>query len=811
MIQLKKALNDLWLYKTRSFIVIFSIALGVAGLGTVITAYAILRTDLNANYLNTRPASATLVTKGNLSPALVQKITQRPDIEVAELRKRIWGRMEVRRNQWIPLLLFVVTDFDNMRMATFKLQSGHKPGLNEMLIERDSERFISRAKASKMRIRLGEGKLQTISITGKVHDPGQAPARMERLVYGYISKETYHKLVQKPLLNVLQIRVAQNADSKVHIRQVVSQVKKQLTQNAQTVKYTRVPEPNEHPHQWQVNALLMLIGSIGLLAFVLSGVLVASIVSFLVGRQIQQIGVMKAIGASRFQVMRLYYLMVLILGVTALLFAIPLSIWAGKAFSQFTAMQLNFDILTKAAPYWVYLVLLSIGVLFPVLVATVPVLKGTRISAREAMNYYGLSNNATKISILVRKWAFLSSITKLSVRNAFRQKWRPALTIATLALGFALYMVSLNVRESLNYLLDSSAASKNYDMHYRLGQWYPKNRLTKALTGISGIKKATFLKSTQAHIQFNNHTSNPIKLIVPKVGDQTLKLEVIQGNWLDNTTPNQLVINGRLQVLFPDLGVGSKVKLVLNNQIVNFTITGLVKEFRGETLYISEATYSHLFGKGKLTNNVFIVMKNPPKETAGGLHGFVSHLHGNAPDTKKQQQGMAKLSRAIEQHWQQAGIEVAGASIKKEELGIVKAHLNILTFMVLAGAILALTVGALSLVLTINLNIAERTREIGVMRAIGASAKTIFNMLWAENLLIGMVSIAIGALLSFPLGIAIAGFLGNLIFETPLDYKISIPGSLSVIFIMLVFVRIALALPRRSLHKASLREALTGS
>jgi len=811
MIQFKKALNDLWLYKSRSMIVILAIVLGVAGLGTVITAYAILQSDLNTNYLNTNPASATLITKESLSLELTQKLAQLPYIEAAELRKKISGRLQVRPNKWIPLLLFVVNDFQEMRIATFKLQNGHWPGLGEMVIERDAARFLRQNQQSNLSIRLRGGKKQTLKVVGQVHDPGQAPARMEHLVYGYISSATYAQLSQQNAskLNVLQIRVAQNKNSKTHIRKSVSKLKALLAQYRKMVIYTYIPTPNQHPHQWQVNALLLLIGSIGLLAFVLSSVLVANIVSFLISQQIQQIGVMKALGASRYQVVRLYYLVVFILAVIALFFAIPFSVAAGKSFSQFTALQLNFDIFTQTTPYWVYLVLVGLGLLFPLLVATVPILKGTRLTVREAMRHYGLHNQATKFNFFIDQWVRLSAITRLALRNAFRQRWRPILTIATLALGFALYMVSLNVRQSLHYLIDSAADSKNYDLSYRLTQWHDRHILVKALKGVEGIKKVTSCKTTQAKIQLANRTtSNAIGLVVPKAHDSTLKLPIVEGSWLNNQTPNQLVINGRVQVLFPHLQIGSKVKLMVHEQIVDVVITGIVKEFSSETLYISETTYNRLFGQKELVNQVFIALKNPPKEPSKGFWQWMRRLHGNASNTHKHTPDLLKLNQKIEQHWQTAGVEVAGASVKKAELGMVKAHLNILTFMVLAGALLALVVGGLSLVLTIRLNIVERTREIGVMRAIGASVKMVFKMLWIENLLLGSISIVIGALLSFPLGMIISRFLGNLMFETPLDYKISILGSFSTILIMWVFLRIALALPRRHLKKVSLRKAL---
>ena len=116
-----------------------------------------------------------------------------------------------------------------------------------------------------------------------------------------------------------------------------------------TVATVKIPKLNEHPHQWQLNTLLLLQGSIGFLAFLMGAVLVSELMAAILSRQTRQIGILKAVGASRFQVFQIYLAMVLVFGVVASVIAIPLAVSSGFAFSSFVAGKLNFDILTQPA------------------------------------------------------------------------------------------------------------------------------------------------------------------------------------------------------------------------------------------------------------------------------------------------------------------------------------------------------------------------------------------------------------------------------------------------------------------------------
>ena len=75
-----------------------------------------------------------------------------------------------------------------------------------------------------------------------------------------------------------------------------------------------------------------------------------------------------------------------------------------------------------------------------------------------------------------------------------------------------------------------------------------------------------------------------------------------------------------------------------------------------------------------------------------------------------------------------------------------------------------------------SLNVLERTREIGVMRAVGASNMSIFTIVIAEGVVIGVISVIFGALLAIPLSLAMCNMLGLAVLNSPLDFNYSLPA-----------------------------------
>jgi len=123
-------------------------------------------------------------------------------------------------------------------------------------------------------------------------------------------------------------------------------------------------------------------------------------------------------------------------------------------------------------------------------------------------------------------------------------------------------------------------------------------------------------------------------------------------------------------------------------------------------------------------------------------------------------------------------------------------------------ALLVAIVGGIGLSGTLSLGVLERTREIGVMRAIGASSRRISLMFVGEGLIQGVMS----WLIAVPLGIPAAYFMATVVlsrtFGDALLYHFSPTGIVLWLVIVVVLGSVASWLPARSATRVSVRESL---
>ena len=87
------------------------------------------------------------------------------------------------------------------------------PAPGEILIERDAFQVAKAAIGDIVTIETPSGREQTLRVAGSVHDVGQAQARMENIVYGYITPATLAALGEKPSLDRLNMLVGRDAGS----------------------------------------------------------------------------------------------------------------------------------------------------------------------------------------------------------------------------------------------------------------------------------------------------------------------------------------------------------------------------------------------------------------------------------------------------------------------------------------------------------------------------------------------------------------------------------------------------------------------
>jgi putative ABC transport system permease protein len=128
-------------------------------------------------------------------------------------------------------------------------------------------------------------------------------------------------------------------------------------------------------------------------------------------------------------------------------------------------------------------------------------------------------------------------------------------------------------------------------------------------------------------------------------------------------------------------------------------------------------------------------------------------------------------------------------------------------FLIVMSAIVG-GVGGLGLMTTMSLNVLERRREMGVMRALGATPRIVWLMIVAEGVVIGVLSWIIAALLAWPISKAIGDFLVKVMFRSGLDFTFEPLGLVIWMIVSIGLSAVASFLPAWRASRITVREAL---
>jgi putative ABC transport system permease protein len=447
-----KAAADVWRARSRSVLVVIAIAIGLSGFLAVLSTFTILRRELDRGYLATNPASAIVRTDA-VDEALLAEVIARDDVDVADARRVVTASLRTGDGAWRRIVFFVLRDFNSLRLNTVTPEGGEwPPSPGGMLIERDAFQVAKARIGDVVTIRISDGVELRLRVAGGVHDAGQAQARMENMVYAYITPDTLAHLGETPVLDRLQLLVSGNRFDETHVRRVANDVKTWLEQNGRRVRRVDVPTPGQHPHTVIMGFLLLVMAAFGFLALVLSGVIVVNLLFATMANERRQVGVMKAVGGTRSQISAIYLGEAALFGAAAIVLAGPVGIWGGRALSRYFAVLLNFDLASLAVPLWVYLLVALIGLVVPLVAAAYPVAVGTRITVREAIATAAVDPStfgARRLDRLLAGIGLGRGPLMLGIRNSLRRPGRLALTLVTLTLAGAFFISALSFRTSM--------------------------------------------------------------------------------------------------------------------------------------------------------------------------------------------------------------------------------------------------------------------------------------------------------------------------------------------------------------------------
>ncbi len=807
----RKVLRDLWHNKSRTLLVVLSIAVGVFAVGAVAGARAILARDLQSQYDLTADASARIFASG-LDENFIDAIRRMP--EIAEAQGRSLYLLRIKNESLNSnLLLYGIDNFDDIRVNTIDFISGARtPPWRQLLIERAATELFNVQQGGSLTVELRDGKKRALRIAGTVHDLNAPPPRFANFGSAYVSMETLEWLGFPKTYSEMRIIVKQNGHDRAYIQTVVDKIKDRIEDSSKD----SAPEtgrryfgnniqqnPGRHYADEQIQTMLLILVALGALSLFLSAFLVINTISAVMQQQLKQIGIMKSIGGRGRQIASLYLGMVAIFGALSLLIAVPVGALGARAMTGYIAGLLNFDILTQGTPTDVLLLEIAVGLLIPLLAALVPIINGARMTVREAITSTGLESVGWKVGRFegwMNKPANLPTFQLatllprpllISLRNTFRKKGRLALTLGTLILATAIFVSVFSVRDSLTGTLQDSLRYWSFDIEVALAQSQSEERALNEVRQVPGVVYAEAWSNDNARrVREDKTESRNIAVIAVPGESKLIQPILIAGRWLQPDDENAIVINADVLADEPDLKVGDVIPLKFGQRkfpfqvvgIAQSTLTGQVRNPR--TLYITREGYRNTLGLPRQARTLVVVTEQ---------HDAASQ---------------AAIAKEIDAQFRRALMRVDTYETISDRREQIAFQFNILvTFLIIMATLLAF-VGGLGLAGTMSMNVLDRTREIGVMRAIGASDRAIRQIVVVEGVLIGWLSWLIGSLFALPISKLLADQVGMAFIRRTLNYEFSSYGLLLWLGIVTVIAGLASFFPAWRASRLTVREVL---
>lgn len=764
----RKVWADLAVNKLRTLLVVLSISVGVFAVGMVYSSYLMFERDLDRSWGSAAPASASLYADP-FDEELVESIRSLRGVREADGRRNVDLRVRGAGGEWKQMFLTAIPDYHRQKVNVIRHQAGAwPPGDGDVLLERSSLGDLGVRQGDSITVETPTGRKRTLKVTGVVYDPSQIPSIFIGRYYGYINMDTLEKLDEPRRLDqvnfVVEPWVLKGKDT-APIEAVGRRAWTKLEQGDTTVFWLQVNKPGEHPLQGAINAMILLLAVLGVLSLCLGTFLLVNTVSAILTQQVRQIGIMKAIGARRDQILALYLTLVAAFGVLALTVAAPLGALAASAVTGFIATIFNFDSGGLELPPRVLLLEAAVALIVPLTAALWPVWRGTGVTVREAVSDYGIGGVEARgwldrrVDALLARLKRLPRPVVLSLRNTFRRKGRLALTLLTLTVAGTVFMAVFSVRASLYTTLDEALDYFRYDVSITFTQNYRSSRIEQEALKVPGVKAVESWGFTSARVlrderkESEDEASKNVFILAPPVDTKMIQPKLVAGRWLVQEDESALVVNTEVLKDNPHLRVGGPAIVKAGTRKLRFTVVGIAQStLTGPIVY---APYDWLTG-------------------AIQEAGRARSVQVVAASAKPEDQ--TALGRALEEHMKKNSLRIQNVDITWEQKQRIRAQFDIITTFLLIMAVLLAVVGALGLTGTMGINVLERTREIGVMRAIGASSLGIGKVFVIEALCIGLLSWLAGALLALPVAALLSWQVGVLFLQSPLTFSFSFLG-----------------------------------
>jgi putative ABC transport system permease protein len=742
---LLKAYRDLTRRRLRSLLTLTGIIIGVAGVVAIVSTGRNLAGAQAAAYADASQADLTYATV-NAPPGFERALLEIPNVATAELRVTFNTRWRAG-GRWEDVYLVGVQDFSEVKVNRMTLREGQLPGPNELMPEL-SVREISQVDiGSEVTVSDWAGNQRFFTVSGFAQSPVYLSAALTNFPVVYAPASLVRKLAGASGYNQVLIKLAdfgQRDETRSEIDRLFA--RRGLPHSAPLVR-----DPQHFVGKRELDSLLTVLLLFSALGLLLSGFLVANTLGAIATEQVSEIGIMKAVGGTRLQVLSAYLLLAALYGVVGTALGLAVGALGGWQLLAFIARLGNVEIGFRVSPVGVVLGA-GVGIGVTLLAGLPPAWAATGIPVKAALEAYGITSTygQGRLDRLVQRLSqgvagyALPPAMAMAVRNLARRKARNAITLAVIAVATAALIAALSTNASVDQAINQVFTTYGADGWI----WFQEPigpQFDGALRAAPEVEAVEPWAVTDAWVKFRR-----VRLWGLPAETRLYRPVVVAGRWFRPGEPDAVVVSTDLAVN-RQIAVGDMVEIDVGQQSRTFHVVGVIVDnsiFLGATI------------AGKVFAPLGQVERMLGRQDYPDF--FALRFHDRTP------QGVNAGLVALERRFQR--FRPATESVQLD-LQAAQRPARLLTLALLAMVVLVGAVGVIGVLNTLTLNVLERRREIGVMRAIGATDRSLALAFVSEGAALGLGGWVVGWLLGLAAGWFFVQALGQVLFR--LDYVVT--------------------------------------
>lgn len=796
-----KVWSDLWDNKVRTILAVLSIAAGVFAVGAAFGMSDQLLDAMDDAHQASVPTHFTLSLSTPVTTDLVDDLKNIAGVEDIAL-----GSFETTRyktnldDEWQAAWVVSREDFEEQIYELLPLKAGEWPNRRRIGVERLTSQHNSINIGDTIYFEIDD-RPKAREVAGVMRHNFVPPPQFGGPGVFFMDADAM-TLLGIPKGQFDQIIVRVTPYSRELAQDVASEIKDRLSSEGIGVAITIYQDPEEH---WGrsimagINLVLQVMAAVSLGASV---VLVLNTLMAIVTQQTNQIGILKAIGGTQLHIVRIYLISVFVYGILSLLIALPAGAWLAYIATWYLLdiFNIDYDVFQFSTTALILQAVAAIAV--PVLAGLWPILRGTAITVREAVSSYGLGGDfgSNKFDQTIERIGrfFLSTPYAVALGNMFRRKGRLILTQIVLSLAGSMFLAVMSLSASLDLTLDNVLARQSADLFVIFDGDERVDYALEVAYNHPGVEYAEMWFQTGASIlkegqRLQDAGIGAVLVGIPN-GSTLFQPDIMfAGRWLQPGDGPAIII--RKDVAEDNgLWLGDTVRLDLGQYgDDDWQIIGIYQQVFGGGVGETTAIYANLDAVARAT-----------KQYNSGDELRIQTQHPN-------EVYVDSVGKQLSDIFEARNIDIADTETIIQLRRDIDTQFDIVVNMLLAVAVITAMVGGVGLMGALSISVVERTREIGVMRAVGAKTGTILGMFMMEGILQGILSWAIIVPISIAIGRPLSNALGQVLFQASLDYQYNVESVGIWFVVMLIISTLASILPARSATSISVRDSLAYS